>query len=80
MGYFSNGSEGEYYESEYCSKCVHYPGSEDDGGCAVLIAHMIYNYDECNNKDSILHILIPRDTKGNNEKCQMFIAQIESVG
>ena len=65
MGYFSNGTEGEMYEAEFCSRCVH----EDN--CAVLEAHMLYNYDECNKKDSILHILIPK--KGcDNKKCRMF--------
>lgn len=68
MGYFSNGTEGEMYEAEYCAKCDH--NANDD--CAVLLAHLIYNYDECNKKDSILHLLIPRDKDGYNEKCKMF--------
>lgn len=66
MGYFSNGSEGLDYENEYCSRCIH------SGDCAVLDAHWLFNYDECNNKGSILHILIPRDDKGYNEKCRMY--------
>ncbi len=65
MGYFSNGTEGSMYEAEYCENCLHYEG------CAVLEAHMIYNYDECNKK-SILHILIPRDGI-ENKKCRMFV-------
>ena len=69
MGYFSNGTEGEDYESRYCSKCAHQ--KIDEGGCAVWMAHMIANYKECNNPDSILHILIPRDGAGN-EECRMF--------
>ena len=69
MGYFSNGTEGEMYEEEYCSKCIHErPGVET---CAVLQAHLIYNYDECNKKDSILHMLIPRDGC-ENLKCKMY--------
>ena len=67
MGYFSNGSEGMEYQGEWCENCIH---NED---CAVLKAHMIYNYDECNKADSILHILIPRDEKGYNKQCTMFI-------
>jgi hypothetical protein len=69
MGYFSNGTEGEMYEEEYCSKCAHVDG------CAVWDAHMTLNYEECNNEDSILHLLIPRSKDGPwNDKCRMFIA------
>ncbi|KKN60891.1 hypothetical protein LCGC14_0527620 [marine sediment metagenome] len=73
MGYFSNGEEGDRYDIEYCSKCVHAPDIEKGKDCAVLEAHSIYNYDECNNPDSILHILIPRDGI-YNEQCRMFLA------
>ena len=68
MGYFSNGSEGESYESALCSKCAHFDG------CTVWFLHLMHNYDECNNPDSMLHVLIPR-TKDNlhNEQCTMFI-------
>ena len=66
MAYFSNGAEGLDYEKQWCERCAHYPD------CAVLLAHSQYNYEHCNNKESILHILIPR--KGiHNEKCKMFM-------
>ena len=69
MGYFSNGTEGDMYEQEYCYQCIH------DENCAVWEAHLIYNYDECNNEKSILHTLIPR--KGAyNEKCNMFYPKL----
>ena len=69
MGYFSNGAEGEDYEAQYCAQCRHY-----EKGCAILEAHMLYNYDECNKEDSILHLLIPRAKDGpGNEQCKMFI-------
>lgn len=71
MGYFSNGIEGEMYKAEYCARCQHQ--KLDDGGCAVWMAHLIRNYDECNNEDSILHMLIPREGVHNGE-CRMFIA------
>jgi len=73
MGYFANGTEGDMYEEEYCENCVHYG---EIGDCAVLHAHALYNYDECNNPKSILHILIPRKN-GQNQKCTMFIDQKE---
>lgn len=66
MGYFSNGAEGDFYQEAYCARCVH-----NEGGCAVWLAHMLHNYAECNNPNSILHILIP--TEGiSNKQCLMF--------
>lgn len=68
MGYFSNGTEGDQYEWHYCVRCIHYPT------CAVWDAHLLYNYEECNKEESILHILIPRGEDGlGNEECTMFI-------
>lgn len=65
MGYFSNGTEEADYEEKYCKKCYH------DEDCPILLAHLIHNSDECNNKNSILHLFIPRDKDGYNEKCKM---------
>lgn len=71
MGYFSNGTEGERYEAQYCVRCIHQ--NMDDGGCAVWHAHMLYNYRDCNDEDSILHLLIPLKKEGiGNEQCAMF--------
>ncbi len=71
MAYFSNGTEGIMYEEDLCVKCLHW----QEGMCPILIAHSLYNYKDCNNKESILHILIPRSDDGlTNEKCRMFIA------
>lgn len=66
MGYFSNGTEGEMYADEWCSKCIH------EKHCAVWDAHFLYNYRECNKKESILDVLIPRNGIWNS-KCRMFI-------
>ena len=66
MGYFSNGTEGMAYEEMYCRRCIH-----EENGCAVMLAHFLHNYDECNNPESILHMLIPRKN-GHNERCTMF--------
>lgn len=68
MGYFPNGTAGVLYEAEWCSRCVHCDG------CAVWLAHFTHNYAECNNENSILHLLIPRSKDGlSNEQCQMFL-------
>ncbi len=71
MGYFANGTEDEIYYERYCSKCIH----EADGRlCVIRTAHLIHNYKECNNDDSILHLLIPRYDNGlGNKQCAMFI-------
>jgi len=69
MGYFSNGTEGEVYGEQYCSRCVH--GQK----CPVMLLHLLHNYDECNNEESMLHVLIPRSKDGvGNEQCAMFFA------
>lgn len=68
MGYFSNGTEGMFYQEEYCEKCVH----DINGDCPIWLAHILHNYSECNKPDSILHILIPREG-GRNGQCKMFI-------
>ncbi len=68
MGYFANGTEGEMYEARYCSRCIHY----EDGACPVLVLHYLHNYEEANNPDSFLHILIPRSADSENEQCALF--------
>lgn len=74
MGYFSNGDEGRMYEAQYCHTCRHH---KPETMCAVWHAHALYNYSECNNDDSILHILIPRDEHGWNLECGMYLPQPE---
>jgi hypothetical protein len=70
MGYFSNGSEGEDYHERYCSRCVH----DKDENCPVWLAHLLYSYRDCNVPESILHLLIPRESGGlTNGACLMFI-------
>lgn len=77
MGYFSNGTEGEAYESQYCSKCIH--GEEyraDRPACRVWLAHQEYAYDLCNEKHHpgkrMLDMFIPREETWNT-RCTMFI-------
>jgi len=70
MGYFSNSSEGEAYERTYCAHCRH---QNDEQGCPVMLAHLIHGYADCNNPDSILHLLIPRTPDGHNAECGLFL-------
>ncbi len=72
MGYFPNGDAGIIYEARWCERCIHNPEDPDVEGCAVMLAHLLHNYDECNNSDSILHLLIPRGEL-DNEQCKMFL-------
>jgi hypothetical protein len=68
MGYFPNSTEGEMYQEMYCDRCIH-----GNGDCAVWLAHELRNYDDCNNPQSILHMLIPRTEDGlENKRCLMF--------
>lgn len=72
MGYFPNGTSGESYYEEWCERCIH----EEDPkghGCPVWFLHNLHNYDECNKPDSYLHVLIPRNEKGWNDRCTMFV-------
>lgn len=77
MGYFPNSTAFDYYYNEYCSKCVHWVEEEEQSGCPIIDAHWLYNYDDCNNPESILHILIPRDKEEiHNQRCAMFIKKL----
>ncbi len=74
MGYFSNGTEGDYYFERYCSKCVH---NDEEKGCPVWLAHLLYSYQLCNEKEHpgkhILDLLIPETKDGlGNDQCAMF--------
>lgn len=70
MGYFPNGMSAEIYQAQFCDHCRHM--ADPEKGCAVWDAHIIHNYDECNNDGSILHMLIPRDGI-ENMRCAMFL-------
>ena len=52
MAYFSNSSEGGWFD-EGCEDCLH----EDPGyGCPISFIQMNYNYDQCDN-DKVKEIL-----------------------
>ena len=71
MGYFANGTDGYDYMARYCDRCVHNFPDDEELGCPVMDAHMLWNYEECNKEDSILHKIIPRDGVRNGE-CVFF--------
>lgn len=74
MGYFSNGIEGDMYEAQYCGNCAH---NDAETGCPVMLCHILYAYEECNNRGktnaaNMLDILIPR-VGAFNGKCKMHL-------
>jgi hypothetical protein len=70
MGYFSNGSEAEYYQAKYCNNCIH---DLSKHGCPVMELHWLWNYDSNNDEDKklVLDMFIPPDGVFNG-KCLMF--------
>lgn len=79
MGYFSNGTDGDCYQEEFCDKCVH-----QEGGCAVWQLHLRYNSDQCDKTNAgaalkdVLDTLIPRPGVFS-EKCRMFVPKVETA-
>lgn len=70
MGYFANCIEAMDYQQQYCTNCVHW---NDDYECPCLEAHEFWGYKACNNDESILNKMIPRDEDGNNQQCIFFV-------
>lgn len=66
MAYFSNSSEGAFFD-EQCAECIH----ADEGAlCPVAHVQMMYNYDQCADSQEklrqVLTILVSDD-----EGCQV---------
>lgn len=78
MAYFPNGTAGEAYEAQWCSKCIHGENYRPSDGkaCPIWDAHMLYSYDLCNKTDDpgkvMLDMLIPVDGVYAGE-CRMFV-------
>jgi hypothetical protein len=77
MGYFSNGTQGGFYNEEYCFHCAHwqYDVETDTEGCPVWDAHINSDQREMAETDSLLHLLIPRGQDGQNLECAMFLSK-----
>ena len=43
MAYFSNGSEGSYFDNQ-CDECIH---EDPEAGCPIALVQMYFNYDQC---------------------------------
>lgn len=80
MAYFSNGTEGEMYQDDYCMKCKNWRDRKDGRGegCPIWDLHVLYAYDECNGKGNakdMLDTLIPMKELYADE-CSMFLRNI----
>ena len=78
MGYFPNGTSGDVYQEEYCSRCVNWRDSGDGRGfgCPIIDLHLLWNYDAVGvgankTKHEALAHFIPIDGI-NNARCLMF--------
>ena len=86
MGYFSNGSEGEFFQAKYCERCVnseHHNGGEFVG-CAIWDAHLLFvdcsrTKGEPNDVAGVLNMLIPEDDACNGQ-CKLFRAAAPKEG
>ena len=67
MGHFSNGTEGELYQEQWCSRCA----NDVNQDCTVWLAHLIDNSRGANDPASLLHVLIPIEGI-ENKQCRMF--------
>ena len=73
MGYFPNGTAGEIYYDQWCSRCIHereMREGSDGPGCPIWAAHLLWNYDD--KRKEFLDWFIPRDGL-HNEQCKMFV-------
>ena len=78
MGYFSNGTEGELYQEQWCARCWHDVAFRERGegiGCPIWGSHLLHNYERDDAKVlDVLNRLIPRNRDGlGNKQCRMFI-------
>ena len=84
MAYFPNGSDHDYYEAKYCSRCVH--RGTDEVGCPVMALHFLWNYDAVGKdadpiKRTALNTLWPRNKDDvHNGDCRMFHAARDDMG
>ena len=69
MAYFPNGTSGEIFREHYCDRCKW----DKEQQCPIWNAHLEYNYKECNNDKSILHMLIKNTPDGlYADECYFF--------
>ena len=85
MAYFSNGTDGQIYQEEFCLKCVNWVNLNDgrDYGCPIMDAHMVFEIHKGPQAEVLRHF-IPDSTFNDDHalchsECIMF-KTLESVG
>lgn len=85
MAYFPNGTAGEFFESAECRGCVHEDDHESEKYCAILSAHMLFNYDQIqdhkrdNPLAQVLTLLIDDENRPLGKMCAMRMSTGEDV-
>jgi hypothetical protein len=77
MAYFPNMTSWEMWAADNCFRCAHWPKHKTASPCPVEMAHNLYSYELCNDKEHpgkvILDMLIPPTKDGcGAQKCAMF--------
>ena len=77
MAYFPNATAWEFWATDNCFRCAHWPKDDYARACPVEMAHMLYSYELCNEDAHpgkvILDMLIPQSKDGlSAEKCALF--------
>ncbi len=76
MGYFANGTEAEGYQAQWCARCKH---DEEDPGCMIWLAHLLWAYSGTDEQKEVLDLLIPPTKSGfGNEQCKLFVARADA--
>lgn len=72
MAYFANGTQGDWYEQNICTRCAHYDDAEPANTCTIWVLHLLYNgADEESEVGQMLQMLIPQ--RGiYQDLCSMF--------
>ena len=76
MAYFPNGTAGELFESRECFDCIH-EGPPEGPGCAIMLIHLVWNYDQCDNEQlqDVMQALIDDEGQPLGKMCQMRVAK-----
>ena len=73
MAYFPNMTSWEMWAADNCFRCAHWPKHKTASPCPVEMAHNLYSYELCNDKEHpgkvILDMLIPPTKDGCGARC-----------
>jgi hypothetical protein len=71
MGFFSNSDHGDAFEADQCARCVH---RNEEKGCPVLDAHVLFAYGaEGELKGTLDTLIVPDKSQRTGQRCAMFV-------